>query len=310
MDASRMPQWALEGDAEGPELPVWCGFPIPGKAIVCLPMAAVSLIRAASTDLSQEMEESEKEINATFANEPLGDSIANQLVETLRTNRVDAIRIQGGRGTTSEHQTAAPSSNTLLETEIVDLRLSFVPTKGPPHFQLDMTIRSRLRRQSDGVELASHSVTYQSPTRSLAAWTDDDAEAFRAELHTGAKRAATGLVDFLVLEYPAYLEPLMPQNGVEVRSLEPILGWNSAFYGDQVNEDVLSRMEGYTFDLRVSRRGAIVYERSGLAKALHKVEDPLSSCTDHDWRVKARFVLDGRIRASRWSPLRTFKTPC
>jgi len=310
LDISTIPEWALEGDAERPELPVWCGFPIPGKAIVCLPMAAVTLIQAATSDLKETIKESAQEINETFSTEPLGDTIADQLVETLRRHQADAIRLKGGRTAPPEQQTVPRDSKTFLESEAVDLRLSFVPTKGPPHFQLQLTIQSRLRRRSDGVELSSHSVTYTSPQRSVNAWTNNDAEIFRAELQIGAKRVAAELVDFLVLEYPAEIELLMPRNGVAVRSIQPTLGWNPSFFDDQISQDVLSRIHGYTYDLRVSQKGAIVYERSGLIKALHKLEDSLPSCTDHDWRVKARFELDGRMRVSRWSPSQSFKTPC
>jgi hypothetical protein len=307
MDASTIPEGALEGGDKG--LPFWCGLPIPGKIIVCLPMAAASLIEAASTDTSETLKQSERTINEAFSTEPVGDSLANQLVESLRKHRVNAIRTEGGPLTKPGGNSDPPASNTSLETEIADLRLSFVPTKELNSFQLLMTVQSKLLRRSDGVELSSHSVTYQSPKRSLIDWTADDAEVFRSELRTGAKRVAAELVDFLVLEYPAHIEPLMPQDGVAVRSAQPTLGWTPSFQ-DQISQDVLSRIYRNTFDLRISHKGTIVYERSDLLKALHKVEDPLPSCTDYDWRVRARFELDGRMRVSRWSPSQSFKTPC
>lgn len=44
-------------------------------------------------------------------------------------------------------------------------------------------------------------------------------------------------------------------------------------------------------------------ERTGLAETSHRVEEPLPQGATYDWSVRARFMLNGVPRDTRWSSL-------
>lgn len=47
--------------------------------------------------------------------------------------------------------------------------------------------------------------------------------------------------------------------------------------------------------------GEEVYRRDGLSEAEHRIETPLTPCSFYAWTVRARFMLDGRPRATEWT---------
>ena len=103
--------------------------------------------------------------------------------------------------------------------------------------------------------------------------------------------------------------PAAGQHFGKVRALRPTLRW-SAFPRDEdragLDPDVLRRIGGVSYELRIwaveaCERGAVVYERVGLPAPEHALETPLEPATRYFWSVRARFSLDARPMATRWS---------
>jgi hypothetical protein len=63
------------------------------------------------------------------------------------------------------------------------------------------------------------------------------------------------------------------------------------------------------YDLRIfdsseptlAERLSLTYERTGLEQPSHRVAEPLASCGQFRWTVRARFMLDGVMRATEWT---------
>lgn len=64
------------------------------------------------------------------------------------------------------------------------------------------------------------------------------------------------------------------------------------------------------YDLRIwsvvdDAPGTLVYEREGLHEPRHRVETPLEPGSTYFWSVRMRFIVDGRVRSTRWSAANT-----
>jgi hypothetical protein len=61
------------------------------------------------------------------------------------------------------------------------------------------------------------------------------------------------------------------------------------------------------YDFRVfegiagSYSGPQVYEVRDIPESYHRIQSGLKACSDYYWTVRARFKLDGRIRATEWA---------
>ncbi len=108
---------------------------------------------------------------------------------------------------------------------------------------------------------------------------------------------------------PADLCPVSALHFGSVDSLRPNLRW-SAFPRDvdieELDPAIVQRISAVTYDLRIwsverCERGPVIYERSALATAGHTLEVALEPATRYFWSVRARFTLDGRPMATRWS---------
>lgn len=103
-----------------------------------------------------------------------------------------------------------------------------------------------------------------------------------------------------------------------VGSVEPRLEWEAFAPPDDA-----AATAGVTYDLRVWRAdpntpsgwprryfpAELVYERRELSEPAHQLMEPLYPRTKYLWSVRARFQLDGEVRATRWSLYRGEEVP-
>ena len=100
----------------------------------------------------------------------------------------------------------------------------------------------------------------------------------------------------------------------EVDSLRPTIRWEPfpgrheiPLVGGRPYVDVdPARIDDVTYDLRIWRARndhpqALVYERRGLADAVHPLDLDLDAATTYFWSVRARFRVDGLTRLTDWS---------
>lgn len=70
-------------------------------------------------------------------------------------------------------------------------------------------------------------------------------------------------------------------------------------------------IENVHYDFKLySWPDVIVYQRWGLAETKHTLDRALDSCRSYRWTIRARYVNNGKKRASGWSPAQIFRTPC
>ncbi|MGD8369690.1 MAG: hypothetical protein PVG78_18770, partial [Desulfobacterales bacterium] len=90
---------------------------------------------------------------------------------------------------------------------------------------------------------------------------------------------------------------------------QPSLRWE-AFprpqdYKDK-NRRLIERIDRVTYDLKIwevkdDRPGSLVYDKTGLAEPVHRLEYPLKAHTRYFWSFRARYRLSGRPMATRWA---------
>jgi hypothetical protein len=99
---------------------------------------------------------------------------------------------------------------------------------------------------------------------------------------------------------------------VEVDSLQPTLRWEPFPDADARKDDRdgrLSRIRDVTYDLQILGAEAdypteVLYARSELPEASHKLETPLLPAGKYFWTIRARFTLDGITRVTPWARIR------
>ena len=65
----------------------------------------------------------------------------------------------------------------------------------------------------------------------------------------------------------------------------------------------LQRVSDVTYEIRLRDDDKLVYGRSGLVEAWHRIEEPLQPNTTYRWAIRAWFKVDGVQRVSEWSQL-------
>lgn len=115
---------------------------------------------------------------------------------------------------------------------------------------------------------------------------------------------------------PSHLGPLDP---VRIDTLRPTLGWESFPRPDDFFDAATGRPDprGVKYDLRIFRSrkfyhpdspspflapaDTVYIERRGLAAPQFQPPAPLEPCTLYFWTIRARYVTEGRTRATEWS---------
>lgn len=103
------------------------------------------------------------------------------------------------------------------------------------------------------------------------------------------------------------IKDMIPYGRVD--SLQPELRWESfPRPRDQRpdNRQVLESIGAVSYDLKVwyAPQGypeRLVYDRTGLARPEHRLEQPLAAHTRYFWSFRARYTLAGRPQATRWA---------
>jgi hypothetical protein len=203
----------------------------------------------------------------------------------------------------------------------------------PPHaLFLFMRAQTRLVRVADGAVLLERGFQYKGGHHELSYWLADDGRQLADEIELANRTLAESLHDELFLVTPimlsnpsesrCWLEPVYPKfdmiHGSRVDSLQPTLRW-TAFPRDidlkELDPLVLGKIRKVAYDLRIwdetaimqsgiptqRWRNRVVYERTDLEAAQHTLEVALAPGARYYWSVRARFVIDGRVMATRWA---------
>lgn len=214
--------------------------------------------------------------------------------------------------------------DTLLKIE--DLSASLVPaddfTAVRPNRQLIIQARVRLVSIAEETVLADHLIrSGRGSSRSLEAWTAENAKIFREELRQATSSLSENIVAemFMLYRFPKQLISVLPFfMDVEVTGLSPIhpplpygltmipdcpslqpeFSWRS-FDGENVTYDL--QVWNATGGMTVFKPGSVAYQKEGIVGNSHKLESPLMPSQMYFWSVRAHFSTAGRGRVTEWS---------
>ena len=237
--------------------------------------------------------------------------------------------LAGGAPAASGGGPRAPGFDTVLQFEIT--QFGFAGRNAGRDIALYMLAEAQLVAADGGEPVALRGLAYVSPWHGAEHWTTADGALTRTELKRASRVLAERIVEHMLLDTPWRSAPTVatsaracgvlpiaapgaadvlipgPQAPVKVDSATPLLAW-SAPLPLAAETDVAAGNGGddMRYDLRIFEEfdwgpGDLVYERAGLAGNEHRVELALKPATMYFWAVRARFVVDGHPRATRWS---------
>jgi len=226
--------------------------------------------------------------------------------------------------------------DTVLEIQDLTINLNPAEYLVNPARRLILSVRAQLIRTTDATVLDDRIVTDKlGPALALNEWTADHAARFRQEAKQASDRLAEQLVTEYFMLYPFY-ERVTSEffMAVHLKGLRPLYpGERPGFPASQViNEEDISRPIPHefrimaqradalqpvlswepfsgphvTYELKVWRSGrlgpdVLVYSRTNIEKASHKLEITLEPSSLYYWSVRAHFVEQGKDRITEWS---------
>jgi hypothetical protein len=92
------------------------------------------------------------------------------------------------------------------------------------------------------------------------------------------------------------------QERMPLASRQPEFRWEALPRDfDRQPGDGAGEIHDLRYDFRIFDKKGLVYERLGLVEAFHAPDNPLDSCAEFRWTVRARFTLNGVTRATEWT---------
>ena len=206
---------------------------------------------------------------------------------------------------------------------------------------LFLTAEATLVDTKTGRPVAQRGLVYVSPQHAHQLWTRDSGALTHAEIERAYNTLAERMVEDLLLGAAAGsarpgtaldicgLAPRSPAHqwtgpglaAPTVESVTPMLAWetapsgpwSSSYHAWNPNERPIDatpwgrgKQSDITYDLRIwsvadGAPDALIYERLKLPHPRHRVETALEPGSTYLWSVRMRYVVDGRVRATRWS---------
>lgn len=183
---------------------------------------------------------------------------------------------------------------------------------------------SALARGSDGqlglavdavlLRLPDHEVLYEDTywfedTRSMRAWTENNAEPWLEHLRQAKLRISERIIEdlFTQVELRHVLRPLPgadqeDSEGGRAASVTPKLAWELVLLGGDTHlpEPLDIDPAHVAWELQILRAGRTVYRRGGLAEPVHQVEEALEACADYRWSVRPVYQIGDAQRVGEW----------
>ena len=172
------------------------------------PGAVIGAVSGAMTALpAATVEEAEAILRKRLAEAKVQDIVRNTVVGEARRQTRYTFIVAAGEGLHARdepptHREWTDSNvETLLEVRVESLTLDGLLDMDPM-LQLEMTVRTRLLRARDHVELYNSTWTYSGAKRRLAEWAVDGAKPFRSEVERCLSSLTNLMVESLFVVYP------------------------------------------------------------------------------------------------------------
>lgn len=232
---------------------------------------------------------------------------------------------------------AKDTADTVIEVSVIR---AIAGTTGRDGLRIGLAMQARVRvlNTRTGKEIDTLTIRTGSGLRPLEEWLADDGQAVRAAFDRGAESIAEQALDEILLIYHPKKMPEQPTVGDKeqkelvppyaLRAIEPPIR-NKVYWNNRMTYGALERYalgslqpefrwepwprgfdvipgrdsgqaRNVQYDLRIIGANGWTYERRGLAKPAHRLEQPLSPCRTYRWTVRARFMLDDSPRVTEW----------
>jgi hypothetical protein len=253
---------------------------------------------------------------------------------------IDLGRLPEGMGPAKQgdlplYAEAKDVADTVIEVGVLGARAS---TTGGKDLRIGLGMQARVRVIStrDGKEIDTFMIRAGSELRTLDEWLAADGQALRIAFEGASASIAEQALDEILLLYHPKQIPQQPETGktervppYALRAIEPPIR-NKVYLASRMTYGHLERYpldslqpefrwepwpRGFDifpgsgpgqarevrYDLRIFGAEGVAYERRGLAKAAHRLDQPLKPCSTYRWTVRARFMFDDAPRATEWT---------
>jgi hypothetical protein len=229
-------------------------------------------------------------------------------------------------------------ADSIIEISVLHVK-AFATGEPEPRISMGMQARVRVLGTQDGQEIDTFLVKSSSYARPVDEWLAAGGQAIRTEFDRGSASIAEQAIDETLLVYhpktaiqqqaastgssqsglvpPYALRTIDPpiRNKVylsrmtyghlernPLNDLQPTFRWEPWPRGyDLIPGNGPGQAHLVRYDLRIFGGTGIVYERRGIEKAEHNLEQPLEPCHTYRWTVRARFALNDAPRATEWT---------
>jgi len=222
----------------------------------------------------------------------------------------------------------------VLEISEITVQLQAANLMVNPPRRFFTSVRCKIFRANDGTLIDDLVITDdKGDIHPLDDWLFNNGFAFREHISLAAKRMAETIVTELFLletlpertvkmgvapphvglimqfstisgPEPIYPRPQIHQNPFwrtnRIDTLQPTLRWEP-FQGSDVTYDLIiwrSTSDGNPGGIQPTE---LIYGRTALSEAFHRLEMPLQPDTDYQWTVRARYTKTGRTRITGWA---------
>jgi hypothetical protein len=307
-------------------------FVATGAAIGAVAGGVVGTVNAVS---GAKAEEIDTLIRNALAELKIQETMAGHIMQAGQNIPENRFEVVSGYGPVNDNE--RPDYRFLKEKDMSAVlevkvnKLGFEGGRGSdPEITFFMNVQARLIQVPDGIEIYSGIFEHKSKHLKVSTWADNDAQLLREEVEQSYRDLAGRIMEelFLFVDFPlsywsphqiCMLSPIYPENSYnffkanialeKVDTLQPTFQWES-FPRERDKEadkaGLLNRINDITYDFKVLKAAdncplQLVYERRELTDSRHKIEQPLEPSTKYFWSVRARFKLDGKVRATKWS---------
>lgn len=190
---------------------------------------------------------------------------------------------------------------------------------------LNLAAGGSLIDPASGRTIALRGFLVESAPHTAAEWTRDDAALAKREVDRLVRALAERVVETFLLQSGLAIGESSAQV-CGVAPIQPLYEWPYTDFGYPRVDTLLPRLEwqsrpreppslappdsatDFRYDLRVwkvvdGHVDDLVVERFGLSTPEYRFETPLAPATTYGWSVRARYTVDGRARATRWSAI-------
>lgn len=281
-----------------------------------LDISISSAAAAAEADTQEEVDSRVEHIEVKTGSSRLADRFQDRALELA--HRYHEFTFQAIPEHQSTDQLEIPFDllreqqiDTVLQLGITDIVTRATEEKYcDPKIELSIRTNLAIFDTADGSQIYSISMHRETESRKLEDWAKGDAKYWDAALNGYLDEVISGLLDAVLVHVnaPADIVPTGSLSRssdvwVRVKDLRPTFAWawkpvdRGSWTGEfsKYNSDV-------SYDLRVTSTigGSIVYEKFGLGDTQHKMRKSLRPNGNFIWQIRANFLLNGKIRRTRW----------